>query len=752
MAKLSVIAPLIPGGDFPVVDAEHVGVNGGNLKDFVDNAEMDLDSKADKSEVEAAFAAANVELGKKTNKTDVNTELAKKENTSDVDAKLAGKVSNSEFNAFKNRTDNPHSVTKAQVGLENVNNTSDLDKPISTATQIELNKKAAKSEVEAAFAAANVELAKKANKSDVDASFDQVNTDLSKKANKTDVAAELVTKANKIDVETALSNKADTTYVDVELSKKADITVIDKVYDTVDDMKSDESLTTGTNVRTNGYYSFNDGGTAHYLITDSSDGKSYHEVLDNGLYARLIVGASANVLAFGAKINSNEINITTSAIQSAINHYSVIEIPTGKYNVSKITVPDDKIVRGNNATLYSEEDTGYIITVSDKSNIYDLRLEGRYNTENTLGGVNITKHTTGGNLIALSPVLNNVAINHLGGNGVYCRGTQAFLDHVNVAFVNGYGYDVLGTDNVLSECFAICCGKDVCRVGQHSIITGGTYYWPQVINGAVDAPADTENRYANINLKNIYNVSVDAKVQDSFYRMLKIEGGGGHHITGCYSSCGESIHDGTDNIPFLLSNTSGNKINVTYGNGFVGSGISHLLSIDGLCFDNDITIQTSEGNGTALIGKLYDSVKELNCSPSNKLIINNVDYSTPKLEVERIGDTTGSEIKLGKNFSNIWGFDVIPRGNTFQGKSLWVGFTIDRVTGVKSTYNWFKVELTYSDGTKQEANVVYNKYANHIEAFWVGIDDKKYVQKVTILNANQISGRLVDFYWNYSKT
>ena len=36
---------------------------------------------------------------------------------------------------------NPHNVTKSQIGLGNVDNTSDLNKPISTATQIELNKK-----------------------------------------------------------------------------------------------------------------------------------------------------------------------------------------------------------------------------------------------------------------------------------------------------------------------------------------------------------------------------------------------------------------------------------------------------------------------------------------------------------------------------------------------------------------------------------------------------------------------------------
>ena len=40
-----------------------------------------------------------------------------------------------------NNTNNPHSVTKSQLGLGNVDNTSDLNKPISTATQTALNAK-----------------------------------------------------------------------------------------------------------------------------------------------------------------------------------------------------------------------------------------------------------------------------------------------------------------------------------------------------------------------------------------------------------------------------------------------------------------------------------------------------------------------------------------------------------------------------------------------------------------------------------
>jgi len=47
-----------------------------------------------------------------------------------------------EVDSHVSKVDNPHSVTKAQVGLGNVDNTSDVNKPISTATQTALNLKA----------------------------------------------------------------------------------------------------------------------------------------------------------------------------------------------------------------------------------------------------------------------------------------------------------------------------------------------------------------------------------------------------------------------------------------------------------------------------------------------------------------------------------------------------------------------------------------------------------------------------------
>ena len=45
------------------------------------------------------------------------------------------------YDSHLNNTNNPHNVTKSQLGLNNVDNTSDADKPVSTAQQTELNKK-----------------------------------------------------------------------------------------------------------------------------------------------------------------------------------------------------------------------------------------------------------------------------------------------------------------------------------------------------------------------------------------------------------------------------------------------------------------------------------------------------------------------------------------------------------------------------------------------------------------------------------
>lgn len=71
------------------------------------------------------------------NKSEIDTTLdgyAKRED-------VAGKANASELSSHITNLFNPHNVTKAQVGLGNVDNTSDMDKPVSNATQEALDNK-----------------------------------------------------------------------------------------------------------------------------------------------------------------------------------------------------------------------------------------------------------------------------------------------------------------------------------------------------------------------------------------------------------------------------------------------------------------------------------------------------------------------------------------------------------------------------------------------------------------------------------
>lgn len=83
----------------------------------------------------------------------INTKISGKQDTLDttqlaavnsgITSSLVTQISSNNANITNHITNksNPHSVTKSQIGLGNVDNTSDLNKPISAATQTALNKK-----------------------------------------------------------------------------------------------------------------------------------------------------------------------------------------------------------------------------------------------------------------------------------------------------------------------------------------------------------------------------------------------------------------------------------------------------------------------------------------------------------------------------------------------------------------------------------------------------------------------------------
>ena len=85
-----------------------------------------------------AVTKEQVGLGNVDNTSDANKPIS-----TATQAALDAKANESDLTAHTTNTSNPHNVTKAQVGLGNVDNTSDLNKPISTATQAALDGKQA---------------------------------------------------------------------------------------------------------------------------------------------------------------------------------------------------------------------------------------------------------------------------------------------------------------------------------------------------------------------------------------------------------------------------------------------------------------------------------------------------------------------------------------------------------------------------------------------------------------------------------
>ena len=95
--------------------------------------------------------AINNHVGNTNNPHQVTKEqvgLGKVDNTSDLEKPISVATQNAIFEVVSNLDkhiadkNNPHEVTKEQIGLGRVDNTSDLEKPISTATQVALDKKA----------------------------------------------------------------------------------------------------------------------------------------------------------------------------------------------------------------------------------------------------------------------------------------------------------------------------------------------------------------------------------------------------------------------------------------------------------------------------------------------------------------------------------------------------------------------------------------------------------------------------------
>jgi uncharacterized protein (TIGR02145 family) len=135
-------------------------------------------------------------------------------------AETAGKLSETLSIAGGGTGATTAAAARTNLGLGNVDNTSDANKPVSTATQNALDTKANANEV-------NTALATKANAAEVTSSLNlkananEVNTALATKANAAEVTSALATKANAEEVNAALATKANANEVNTALATKA---------------------------------------------------------------------------------------------------------------------------------------------------------------------------------------------------------------------------------------------------------------------------------------------------------------------------------------------------------------------------------------------------------------------------------------------------------------------------------------------------------------------------------------------------
>lgn len=139
------------------VEKYSISIHNMNM-DLIDSALKRIEQKNESQDnLLATKESLNAEISRATTKESsiesrLNSEVSRAQSAeSNISTNLENEVSrattaesniNSELSGHKSNESNPHNVTKSQVGLGNADNTSDIDKPVSTAQQNALDLKA----------------------------------------------------------------------------------------------------------------------------------------------------------------------------------------------------------------------------------------------------------------------------------------------------------------------------------------------------------------------------------------------------------------------------------------------------------------------------------------------------------------------------------------------------------------------------------------------------------------------------------
>ena len=140
-----------------------------------------------------------------------------------------------------------------------------------------------------------------------------------------------------LDVQDEINNKLDTMVEDGSLqeiiSEYLNAVAI-KFFNTVNDMKNDENLSSGNVIRTLGFYSISDGGSALYIIREPLQNEEPNEIetfaLQNNLIAQIIMSENMNAKQFGLSTSN-----FSSLLNYLLDNYLNIYVPYGEYTITQ---------------------------------------------------------------------------------------------------------------------------------------------------------------------------------------------------------------------------------------------------------------------------------------------------------------------------------------------------------------------------------------------------------------------------------
>ena len=437
-----------------------------------------------------------------------------------------------------------------------------------------------------------------------------------------------------------------------------------RVYDNVETMKEDYSIRAGQIVQTLGYYEPNDGGSAEYIITDTSSLTDYQEELENTLYATLIVeNNTINVKQLGAY--GDGVHDDLIPLKTAVDNYNNVLFNEGIYTISDtLYLNSNNHLKGNNTVIYNAS-THPALRGETKDNIVIDGLTVRDNaSSNNQHGI----YLYGTNLVVKNCTLDNVT-----GDGI-AFGTSKNVLVENCKILNSGRISILafeGNDVTFRNLYIKGAGhKYTCQFKscvnstmENILIEEGSEIsclsTKQALSENPDAITPT-----NITIKNIKIIdhSKGWTPQDANLIACLFEG------NNYYVSDIQVINSYTGAMKVELNDSIVENI-IVDGYGLNGSNVVGVILTDATDYGkNNIVKNIHIKNGiyqglrSNLTNSIIEDINIIDCGTSSQLqfasadinsIINNVYLETKTIDCRGLGFAFGSNVASKSSYTNI---------------------------------------------------------------------------------------------------